>query len=134
MYVQVSLKNILFCSMSIKHYVWKRQQKNCVQKDTFNKNRLEESSRNVCSAGKEALYLRKITIFDVWHYYSSNYEIMFIQLYWIVRTNYMQIYIFMGKNKKQHKHSRCLNMFKLKHNIKQLVYEHYQVKQSKNCD
>ena len=39
----------------------------------------------------------------------------------------MQIYIFM-KNKKQHKHSRCLSMLKLKHDIKLLVYEHYQVK------
>ena len=54
-------------------------QKNCVQKYTFNKKPSEESSRNVCSAdledslGKEELYLRKITIFDVWDYYSSNY-------------------------------------------------------------
>jgi hypothetical protein len=39
--------------------------------------------------------------FYVWDYYSSNYEIMFIQLYWIIKTNYMQIYIFMEKNKKQ---------------------------------
>jgi hypothetical protein len=45
--------------------------KNCVKKYTFNKKRLKESSRNVCSADlkdspvKEELYLRKITIFDV---------------------------------------------------------------------
>jgi hypothetical protein len=32
------------------------------------------------------------------------------------------------KNKKQHKHSKYLNLLKLKHNIKLLVYEHYQVK------
>jgi hypothetical protein len=29
---------------------------------------------------------------------------------------------FLWKNKKQHKHSRCLNMLKLKHNIKLLEY------------
>ena len=46
--------------------------KNCVQKYTFNQKRSEESSRNVCSVdlevciGKEELYLRKITMFDVW--------------------------------------------------------------------
>jgi hypothetical protein len=39
--------------------------------------------------------------------------------------------IFMKKNKKQHKHSKCLNMLKLKHDIKLLVYEHYQVKDMK---
>ena len=45
--------------------------KNCVKKYTFNQKESEESSRNVCSAdledsnGKEELYLRKITIFDV---------------------------------------------------------------------
>ena len=55
--------------------------------------RSEESSRNVCSADlegsieKEELYLRKIAIFNVWDYFSSNYEIMFIQLYWIIKTN-----------------------------------------------
>ena len=43
----------------------------CVQKYTFNQKRSEESSRNVCSVdlevciGKEELYLRKITTFDV---------------------------------------------------------------------
>jgi hypothetical protein len=42
--------------------------KNCVQKYTFNQKRSEESSRNVCSVdlevciGKEELYLRKITM------------------------------------------------------------------------
>jgi hypothetical protein len=43
---------------------------------------------------------------------------MFIQLLLIIKTNYLQIYIFM-KSKKQHKHSRCLNMFetKTKHRI-----------------
>jgi hypothetical protein len=59
---------------------------------------------------------------------------MLIQLYWIMKTNYMQIYNFVEKNKTQHKHSKCLNLLKLKHNIKLLVYEHYQVKESKNCD
>jgi hypothetical protein len=50
--------------------------KNSVQKYTFNQKGSEESSRNVCSAdledtiGKEELYLRKITIFDVLDYYS----------------------------------------------------------------
>ena len=45
--------------------------KNCVQKYTFNQKGSEESSRNVCSVdlevciGKEELYLRKITMFDV---------------------------------------------------------------------
>jgi hypothetical protein len=45
--------------------------KNCIKKYTFNQKESEESSRNVCSAdledsnGKEELYLRKITIFDV---------------------------------------------------------------------
>jgi len=47
---------------------------------------------------------------------------MLIQLYWIMKTNYMQIYIFYEKNKKQHKHSKCLNLLKLKHNIKLLIY------------
>ena len=74
-----------------------------LKKYTFNEKLIEESSRNVCSAylddslGKEELYLRKIKHFDVWDYYSSNYEIMFIQLFWIIKTNYMQIYIFNGK-------------------------------------
>ena len=45
----------------------------------------------------------------------------------------MQIYILMI-NQNQQKHSKCLNLLKLKHNIKLLVYEHFQVKQSKNCD
>jgi len=68
--------------------------KNGVKKYTFNKKRCEESSRNVCSAnlkdslGKEELYLREITIFDVLdYYYNSNYEIIFIQLYWIIKAN-----------------------------------------------
>jgi len=86
----------------------------CSKKYTFNQKGSEESSRNVCSAdledsiGKEELYLRKITIFDVWDYYSSNYEIMFIQLYWIIKTNsitlldhkdklYANIHFFMKK-------------------------------------
>ena len=51
-----------------------------------------------------------------------------------MKTNYMQIYDVYEKNKKQLKLTRCLNMLKLKHNIKLLVYEHYQVKESKNCD
>jgi hypothetical protein len=51
-----------------------------------------------------------------------------------MKTNYMQRYIFYEKNKKQLKDARCLNMLKLKHNIKLLVYEHYQVKESKNYD
>jgi hypothetical protein len=60
---------------------------------------------------------------------------MFIQLYWIIKAIYIygNIYVY-EKNKKQHKYSRCLNVLKLEHNIKLLVYEHYQVKQSKNCD
>ena len=45
-----------------------------------------------------------------------------------MKTNYMQIYIFYEKNKKRDKHSKCLNMLKLKHNIQLLVYEHYQEK------
>jgi len=53
------------------------------------------------SLGKEELYIRKVKKNYVWDYYSSNYEIMFIQFYWIIKTNYLQIYIFM-KNKKQH--------------------------------
>jgi hypothetical protein len=51
----------------------------------------------------------------------SNYEIIFIQLYWIIKTNYICKYTFIWKNMKQHKHSRCLNMLKLKHNIKLLM-------------
>jgi hypothetical protein len=60
---------------------------------------------------------------------------MFIQLYWIIKAKYIyaNIYVY-EKNKKQHKYSRYLNMLRLEHNIKLLVYEHYQVKQSKNCD
>ena len=56
---------------------------------------------------------------------------MLVQLYWIMKTNYMQIYNFFEKNKTQHKHSKCLNLLKLKHNIKLLIYEHYQVKDMK---
>ena len=74
------------------------------QKYTFNKKRPEESSRNVCSAdlddslGKEELYLSKGIIYDVWdYYYSSSYEIMFIQLYWIIKTNYICKYTFLWK-------------------------------------
>ena len=52
----------------------------------------------------------------------------------LFKTNYANIHFYEAKNKKQHKHSRWLNMLKLKHNIKLLVYEHYQVKQNKNCD
>ena len=41
----------------------------------------------------------------------------------------------MKKYKKQHKHSRCLNMLKLKQHKTAGIYKHYQVKQSsKNCD
>jgi hypothetical protein len=64
--------------------------KNCVKKYTFNQKGSEESSRNVCSAdlednnGKEDLYLRKIKKIEIWDYYSTNYEILFIQLYWII--------------------------------------------------
>ena len=54
-----------------KKKVRKHQQINCVQKYAFNKKRSKESSRNVCSAdlkdilGKEELYLRKLTFFEV---------------------------------------------------------------------
>jgi hypothetical protein len=47
---------------------------------------------------------------------------MFIQLYCIIKTNYICKYTFLWKNMKQHKHSRCLNMLKLNHNIKLLVH------------
>ena len=73
----------------VKKKISKHQQKqNCVHKYTFNKKQSEESSVNVCSTdledslGKDELHLRKIKNNDVWDYYSSNYEIMFIQLYW----------------------------------------------------
>jgi hypothetical protein len=49
------------------------------------------------SLGKEQLYRRKIKKNHVSDYYCSNYEIIFIQLYWIIKKNYMQIYIFMKK-------------------------------------
>jgi len=71
----------------------------------INKKKSEESSRSVCSSdledslGKEQLYRRKIQTFHVWDYYSSNYEIMFIQLYWMIKTNYMQIYIFLWQKR-----------------------------------
>ena len=48
----------------------------------------------------------------------------------------MQVYIYMKKQEATLT-LKYLNMLKLKHNIKTagiLVYEHYQVKQSKNCD
>ena len=89
--------------------MWKKfksentNEKIVLKKYTLNKKLLEESSRNVYSeyledsTGKEELYLRKIKHFDVWDYYSSNYEIMFIQLFWIIKSNYMQIYILMKK-------------------------------------
>ena len=71
-YVQASLnKNMFFCSM-LKKKAWKHHQQKLCFKYTFNQKRSEESSRNVCSVdlidciGKEELYLRKITIFDVW--------------------------------------------------------------------
>jgi len=106
MYVQVSLKEIFYFTLCRKIYKSENtNNNNCVQKYTFNQKWSEESSRNVCSAdledciGKEELYWRKITIFDVWDYYSSIYEIMFIQLYWIMKTSSMQIYIFMKKQK-----------------------------------
>ena len=56
------------------------------------------------SLGKEELYLRKITMFYVWDYYYSNniyynYEIMLIQLYWIIKTNYICKYTFYDKTR-----------------------------------
>ena len=45
----------------------------------------------------------------------------------------MQVYIYMKKQEATLT-LKYLNMLKLKHNIKLLVYEHYQVKQSNNCD
>jgi hypothetical protein len=43
--------------------------------------------KTIRSIGKEELYLRKIKQIGVWDYYSSNYDIIFIQLYWIIKTN-----------------------------------------------
>ena len=63
--------------------------KNCVQKYTFNLQEMYAVHNLEDCIGKEELYLRKTTIFDVWDYYSSNYEFMFIQLYWIIKTNSM---------------------------------------------
>ena len=89
--------------------------KNCVQKYTFNKKRSEESSRNVCSVyledslGKEKLYLRGKKKNDVWDYYSSNYSTLLDHK----RQTICKYLHFYEKNKKQNKHSRCLNMFKL---------------------
>jgi hypothetical protein len=60
--------------------------KNCIQQYAFNQKGSEESSRNVCSSdlednnGKEELYLRKIKKIEIWDYFSTNYEILFIQL------------------------------------------------------
>ena len=53
------------------------------------------------SLGKEEIYFRKIT--------TLMFEIIIVAIMklCLFKTNYMQIYIFMGeKNKKQHKHSR----------------------------
>jgi hypothetical protein len=76
--------------------------KNCVKKYTFNQKGSEESSRNVCSAdledsnGKEELYLRKITIFDVWDYYSTKYEIIVYSTLLDHKDKlYVNIYLFM---------------------------------------
>ena len=62
----------------------KHQQQKLCSKIYSIKKRQEESSRNVYSGdledslGKEELRLRKITIFDVWNYYSIAIIIFFL--------------------------------------------------------
>ena len=102
-YVEVSLNKYFNLLYEKKTYQSENtNNKNCVQKYTFNQKGSEESSRNVCSAdledtiGEEELYLRKITIFDVLDYYSTKYEIIVYSTLLDHKDKlYVNIYLFM---------------------------------------
>ena len=80
----------------INHFIIVFKTIHSIKKDQKNLQEMYAVLIQKTTLGKKNFITEK-NIFDVWDYYSTNYEILFIQFYWIIKTNSMQIYMFYVK-------------------------------------